>query len=82
MRRIAVRCRKANGQWGIGVLISTLTSAEVLALIQPEASPDADATTMVLAYASLYDQCGGGVETSFKGDHQGLGSTKRSKKTL
>jgi len=29
---------------------------------------------------SLYDQRGGGVETSFKGDHQGLGSTKRSKK--
>jgi len=29
---------------------------------------------------SLYDQPGGGVETSFKGDHQGLGSTKRSKK--
>jgi len=24
VRRIAVRCRKANGQWGIGVLISTL----------------------------------------------------------
>lgn len=29
---------------------------------------------------SLYDQRGGGVETSFKGDKQGLGSTKRSKK--
>lgn len=80
VRRIAVRCRKANGQWGIGVLISTLTPAEVLALTQPEASPDADAATVLLAYVYLYDQRGGGVETSFKGDHQGLGSTKRSKK--
>jgi hypothetical protein len=80
VRRIAVRCRKANGQWGIGVLISTLTPAEVLALIQPAASPDADAATILLAYVSLYDLRGGGVETSFKGDHQGLGSTKRSKK--
>ena len=80
VRRIAVRCRKANGQWGIGALISTLAPAEVLALTQPEASPDADAATIVLAYVSLYDQRGGGVETSFKGDHQGLGSTKRSKK--
>lgn len=80
VRRIAVRCRKANGQWGIGVLISTLTPAEVLALTRPEASPDADAATVLLAYVYLYDQRGGGVETSFKGDHQGLGSTKRSKK--
>src|SRR5438270_386490 len=80
VRRMAVRCRKANGQWGIGVLISTLTPDEVLALTQPAASPDADAATILLAYVSLYDQRGGGVETSFKGDHQGLGSTKRSKK--
>jgi hypothetical protein len=28
----------------------------------------------------LYDQRGGGVETSFKGDQQGLGSTTRRKK--
>ena len=80
VRRIAVRCRKANGQWGIGVLISTLSPEEVLALTQLTARPDADPATVLLAYVSLYDQRGGGVETSFKGDHQGLGSTKRSKK--
>jgi hypothetical protein len=34
----------------------------------------------VLAYVSLYDQRGGGVETAFKEDKQGLGITKRSKK--
>ncbi len=73
VRRLAVRCRKANGQWGIGVLISTLSPEEVLALTQPTARPDADAATILLAYVSLYDQRGGGVETSFKGDHQGLG---------
>jgi len=33
-----------------------------------------------LAYVSLYDQRGGRVEPLFKGDHQGLGMTKRSKK--
>jgi hypothetical protein len=80
VRRIGVRCRKANGQWGIGVLISTFCPAEVLALTQPKASPDADPATVLLAYVSLYDQRGGGVETSFKGDKQGLGSTKRNKK--
>ena len=34
VRRIVVRCRKANGQWGTGVLISTLCPTEVLALTQ------------------------------------------------
>jgi len=80
VRRIAVRCRKPNGQWGIGVLISTLCPAQVVALTQPGASPDADTAPVLLAYVYLYDQRGGGVETSFKGDQQGLGSTKRNKK--
>lgn len=80
VRRVAVRCRKANGQWGVSVLISTLDPAEVLALTQPEALLPADPTTVLLAYVSFYDQRGGGVETSFKGDHQGLGLTKRNKK--
>jgi hypothetical protein len=79
VRRIAVRCRKANGQWGIGVLISTLCPSEVLALTH-QAVPNADPATVLLAYVYLYDQRGGGVEISFKGDQQGLGSTKRNKK--
>jgi hypothetical protein len=80
VRRLAVRCRKANGQWGIGVLISTLSPTEVLALTQVTTGPDADPATVLLAYVYFYDQRGGGAETSFKGDQQGLGSTKRSKK--
>lgn len=80
VRRIAVRCRKSNGQWGIGVLISALDPAEVMALTQPQASSDADPATVLLAYVYLYDQRGGAVETSFKGDQQGLGSTTRNKK--
>ena len=80
VQRIAVRCRKANGQWGIGVLISTLSPVEVLILTQVTTGPDADPATVLLAYVYFSDQRGGGVETSFKGDNQGLGSTKRSKK--
>jgi hypothetical protein len=80
VRRIAVRCRKSNGQWGVGVLISTLCPVEVLALTQPQALPNTDPATVLLGYVYLYDQRGGGVETSFKGDRQGLGSAKRSKK--
>src|SRR6266702_8953512 len=64
----------------MGVLISTLTPVEALALTQQSAVSTTDPASVLLAYVYLYDQRGGGVETSFKGDHQGLGSTKRSKK--
>src|SRR5207244_7236548 len=57
-----------------------LAPAEVLTLTQPEASPNSDPVGVLLAYVAFYDQRGGGVETSFKGDKQGLGITKRTKK--
>jgi hypothetical protein len=80
VRRIAVRCRKKNGPWGVGVLISTLSPPEVMALTQQPVDRVQDPTAVLLAYVSLYDQRGGGVETAIKGDKQGLGMTKRNKK--
>lgn len=74
--RIAVRCPKRNGQWAVGVLIATLTAVEVLALTGQPAS--ADPAAVLRAYVWCYDQRGGGVETAFKGDKQGL--TQRNKK--
>jgi hypothetical protein len=78
--RIAVRCRKKNGQWGVGVLISTIDPQTILTLTNLSPSewlhPDAE----LLAYVYFYDQRGGGVETALKGDKQGLGITKRTKK--
>src|SRR5437667_11366581 len=50
------------------------------ALTQSSPVSTTDPASVLLAYVYLYDQRGGGVETSFKGDHQGLRSTKRSKK--
>jgi hypothetical protein len=35
---------------------------------------------LLLAHVRLYDQRGGGVETSFKGDRQGIALGKRNKK--
>jgi hypothetical protein len=79
VRRIAVRCRKQDGQWGIAVLISTLTDTQVLSLIGQQTSALSD-PALLLACVYLSDQRGGAVETSFKGDKQGLGIGKRSKK--
>jgi len=80
VRRIAVRTRKKNGQWGVGVLLSTLTPRDVILLTCHPIDRADDPTAVLLAYVSFYDQRGGGVETSFKEDKQGLGLTKRSKK--
>ena len=80
VRRIAVRCRKKNGQWGIGVLISTLSAADVLQLTGQSPSKVTDDAAVLLAYVRFYDARGGGVETAFKDDKQGLGITKRNKK--
>jgi hypothetical protein len=78
--RVAVRCRMANGTWGVAVVVSSLPVADACALAGLEATAATDPTLALLAYVYLYDQRGGGVETSFKEDKQGLGITKRSKK--
>ena len=78
--RVAVRCRQASGEWGIGVVISTLPVDAALRLNGQDAALAADPAAAALAYVYLYDRRSGGVETAFKGDKQGLGLTKRNKK--
>jgi len=78
--RIAVRCRQQNGQWAFGILISAIEAIDVLRLTGHSTSLVTDPVAVLLAYVTFYDQRGGGIETSFKGDKQGLGMTKRTKK--
>ena len=80
VRRIAVRCRKKNGTWGVGVLISTLSASEVLSLTNQSPAKVREDAAVLLAYVYFYDARGGGVETAIKDDKQGLGITKRNKK--
>ncbi len=70
VRRIAVRCPKKNGQWGIGVLVVT----------EPHTAGAACGNAELLTTVYRYDARGGGVETANKEDKQGLGLGKRSKK--
>ncbi len=53
VRRVAVRCRKKNGQWGVGVLIATLAPQEVMALTQQPVDRVNDSTAVLLTYAQL-----------------------------
>src|SRR5438128_6093736 len=80
VRRIAVRCRQQDGEFAYGVLLSALSAQHVLTLTGQSLCLLADPAAVLLAYVSFYDQRGGGIETSFKGDKQGLGIGKRSKK--
>jgi hypothetical protein len=80
VRRLAVRCPKPDGQWGTGVLICSLSDQEILRLAGATLETTTAGEAVMLAVMSLYDQRGGGIETSFKGDKGGLGLTKRNKK--
>jgi hypothetical protein len=78
--RIAVRWKQKNGQWEYAVVLSTLLPQEVVVETGQPPETIFDHTKVLLAYVRFYDDRGGGIETSFKDDKQGLGLTKRSKK--
>jgi len=80
VQRIAVRCRKKNGQWGYGVIISTLSAQEVLLLTGGYLQDADDPKAVLLAYVNFYDLRGGGVEIEIKQDKQGLATSKRNKR--
>src|SRR5258707_2085843 len=80
VQRIAVRCRRQDGTFAYGVLICSLSPEQVLAVLHRSSSLAADPVAVLTAYVTFYDQRGGGIETSLKGDKQGLGLTKRTKK--
>jgi Transposase DDE domain group 1 len=80
VRRMVVRCRRSDGTFAYGVLICSLEIEHMLTLLGWQRSQAADPVTTLLAYVTFYDQRGGGIETAFKGDKQGLGLTKRNKK--
>jgi hypothetical protein len=82
VQRIAVRCRRIDGTFASGVLICALEIQQVLTGLGWPASQAADPVCVLLAYVTFYDQRGGGIETAFKGDKQGLGLTKRTKSAL
>lgn len=78
--RIAARCPRGRGQWGYGVIVSSLDPATVRTLVDLSGIPAPPEVLTLLAYVYFYDQRGGGVETTFREDKQGLGLTKRNKR--
>ena len=82
VRRLALRWRKRNGQRYHALLISSLEPCDVLKLLGMAPVLITDERAVMLAYAQLYDGRGGGVEIDIKESKQGLGVTKRRKKSF
>ena len=80
LRRIGVRWTKPNGQKEYVVVRSTLRPQELMAELGEPVEKVLDHEAVLLGYVRFYDERGGGVETSFKEDKQGVGLLKRSKK--
>jgi hypothetical protein len=87
MLRIAVRCRtkgrrgKAKEEhWRTAALVTTLWPEEALNQVSVSREEWEQEHAELLALVYLYDQRGGGVETTFKGDKGGLGMNKRNKR--
>jgi hypothetical protein len=81
VRRLALKWRKRNGQRCHALLISSLEPCEVLKLLGMTPGLVEDAGAVLAAYARLYDDRGGAVEIDIKESKQGLGITKRRKKS-
>jgi len=77
--QVVVRTQKKNGDYAYSILVTRASPGllfEQAGLPMPARPSE---TELLLAIVNAYDKRGGGVETQFKGDKQGLGITKRNK---
>lgn len=78
--RIAVRCESNKGRVSYGVLVGSAEFEPIWSLAGKGESEPNEERERLLAYVYAYDGRGGGIESALKGDKQGLGLGKRSKK--
>ena len=81
-RQLAVRCQGKNGKWHTAVLVFNLQNDQLAWLCQQGKHPVTLPENQIWWAVYAYDLRGGGVETAFKGSKQGLGITKRNKKSF
>lgn len=78
-QQIAVRKRKAKGQWLYSVIVSTVSDRQLRWLNGLRGSKKIRRRERAFLILYGYDLRGGGAETQNKGDKQGLGLAKRNK---
>jgi hypothetical protein len=82
-RQLAIRWpNKKRGDWNYCILVFNLTDELIFELAhapKPEAYTD---LKLMFTIVAAYDLRGGGVETTFRNSKQGVGLTKRNKKSF
>jgi len=78
-QQLLIRKYTSNGDCKVSLIIARLTNHLLTEQTDIPLETDND---RLLALAYLYDQRGGGVETQFKNDKQGLGLHRRNKKSF
>lgn len=81
-RQLAVRWPKPKGGWHYCVLVFNLSDDMLLALAGRTPSNTLTEQERLSAILKAYNLRSGGVETSFKNSKQGLGLSKRNKKSF
>jgi hypothetical protein len=81
-RQLAIRSPKADGSWHNRVLVFNLPDALLFGLAKEPFLTEPSPAQVGLAAVHAYDLRGGGVETSLRGSKQGLGLTKRNKRSF
>lgn len=81
-RQLAVRCQTKKGKWQTAILVFNLDDDQLLWLNQQGKRPFSAPIDLIWLAVYAYDLRGGGVETAIKGSKQGLGITKRNKKSF
>jgi hypothetical protein len=81
-RQVAVRKRNNKGEWHYRVLVFALSNEQLFYLARQPLRQNPAPVQILLAALHAYDLRGGGVETSVKGSKQGLGLTKRNKRSF
>jgi len=81
-RQLAVRRKDKKGDWRVRVLVTSLDDATLLWLARQPFRKELRTTDSMCALIYAYDLRGGGVETSMKDSKQGLGISKRNKRSF
>ena len=81
-RQLAVRCQTKKGKWQTATLVFNLDNAQLHWLNEQGKRPFPSLVDPMWLAVYAYDLRAGGVETAIKGSKQGLGITKRNKKSF
>ena len=81
-RQLAVRCQTKKGKWRTAILVFNLDDVQLRWLNQQGKRLSTPPIDPIWLAVYAYDLRGGAVETAIKGSKQGLGITKRNKKSF